>query len=177
MKRSVPTLNRHRFARLIRWALTLLAWLALVLFSETARVNRRRIRRRYGFVSLVWIERLVRALAIIRAVEIAGISERRRPPARNAAPAGFRRRIERRNASLRTMVGARFSSALKHRDPAERIRRLMAALADIDAFVRRYLVKRLLRRLTKLCAIVMFAPPAAAVTFLAAPPAEFADTS
>jgi hypothetical protein len=69
---------------------------------------------------------------------------------------------------MRATVGGRLRKALKHRDPRVRTQRLMAALADIDGFARRYLVARALKRLTKLNAVVMFAPPAGAVVSLCA---------
>ncbi len=175
MNKPTRLLKQHRFARITLWARTMLAWLALALFSESARIDRRRIRQRYRFVSLDWIERLVRALAFIRAVEITGITKRRRF-LRNAAPTGFRRRI-RLSAGWRATAGSRLRKALKHRDPRQRIQRLLAALADIDAFTRRYLVSRALRRLTKLCAIVLAAPPADALISLAAPSPCADDTS
>ncbi|MGQ0533700.1 MAG: hypothetical protein ACT4OF_13565, partial [Caulobacteraceae bacterium] len=175
MKTRTRLLNPHRFAQIVRWAQAMLAWLALVLCSETARIDRRHIRQRYRFVSLDWIERLIGALVLIRTVEITGIEKQPRS-LRNAAPTGFRRRIK-RAGRRRATLGSRLRKALKHRDPRERIRRLMAALADIDAFARRYLVPRALRRLTKLYAIVMTAPPADAVHCLAARSVCFADSS
>ena len=39
---------------------------------------------------------------------------------------------------MRETVGGRLRKALKHRDPRVRTQRLMAALADIDGFARRY---------------------------------------
>ncbi len=175
MNKPARLLKPHRFARLVRWATAMLAWLALVMFSETSRIDRRHIRQRYRFVSLDWIERLVRAFVVIRTIEITGLKKRPRPALRNAASAGFRRRIK--PASMRATVGGRLRKALKHRDPRVRMQRLMAALADIDGFARRYLVARALKRLTKLNAVVMFAPPAGAVVSLCAVPALAADTS
>jgi uncharacterized protein (DUF58 family) len=78
---------------------------------------------------------------------------------------------------MRATLGGRLRKALKHRDPRVRLQRLMAALADIDGFARRYLVARALKRLTKLNAVVMCAPPAAAVVSLAAPALDAADSS
>jgi hypothetical protein len=176
MHKPARRFNAHRFQRIKRWAQAMLAWLALVLFSETTRIDRRHIRQRYCFATLDWAERLVRALAIIRAVEITGIKQRGRPPLRNAAPAGFRRRV-RRSSGMRATVGARFRKAIKARDPRERIQRLIAAFADIDGLARRTLVPRALRRLTKRCAVIMRAPPADAIRALAAPAPCAADSS
>lgn len=176
MNKPVRLITPHRLARLVRWAQAMLAWLALAMFSEAMVVSRRRIRQRFCFASIDWAARLVRKLALVRAVEIAQIRARPRPPLRNAAPAGFRRRIARAGL-MRAMAGARFRKALKARDLTERIARLLAALADIDGFARRYLVARARMRLTKLHAVVMFAPPADALVALAAPEPRAADTS
>ena len=51
------------------------------------------------------------------------------------------------------------------------------ALSDIDAFTRRYLAPRALRGLTRLCAVVLFAPPAAAILGPPASPPACADSS
>ncbi|WP_395644994.1 hypothetical protein [Terricaulis sp.] len=169
-------LNPHRLARIILWARTMLAWLASVLFADAKPASRRRIRQRYGFAGLDWAARLVRGLAIIRAAEITGIRPVPRPQLRNAARPGFRRRITRGGIG-RALAGARFRKALKARDPQQRLQLLLAAATDIDAFARRYLVRRLLRRLTKVCAVLMRAPPADALSSLAMPAPCAADSS
>jgi hypothetical protein len=94
----------HRFARIICWASALLVWLELVLFGDMARADRRRIRQRYRFASLDWAERLVRALAVVRAVEMTGIKKIPRRPLRNATGAGFRRRLNRPGMMRATWV-------------------------------------------------------------------------
>jgi hypothetical protein len=78
---------------------------------------------------------------------------------------------------MRATAGARFRKALKARDARERMRRLVEAISDIDGFVRRYLVGRALRRLTRLDAVVMLAPPADAVQSLFAPEPRATDSS
>lgn len=165
MNKPTRLLNPHRTARLAAWALAMLAWVAGMLFGQGA-PHRRRLRQRGRFFSLDRLARLTCRLAMIRAVEIAGIRPRQRT-IRNAAPAGFQRRTAPR-ARERACIGARLRKAMKRGDVAARIGFLAAALADIDAFARRYLLARALRRLTKLCAIVAFAPPAVAIL---APPA------
>jgi hypothetical protein len=169
-------LKPHRIARIVLWAQAMLAWLTTIFLADGAPADRRRIRQRYGFASLDWAERLLRSLAIIRAVEITGVSKRSRPPLRNAAPAGFRRRVA-RGGIARAIAGVRFRKALKARDPQTRLQLLLAAFADIDAFARRYLVRRVLRRLTKLHAVIPFAPPSAAILSLAAFEPTNADSS
>ena len=176
MKKPPPLLNPHRTARVVRWAVLMLAWLAALLFAGAPHANRRHIRQRYGFASFAWAYRLLRALVMIRAVQLTGLRARPGPPPRNAAPAGFHRRTV-RAASMRATFGARARKALRARTTLERIQRLIAAFSDIDGFTRRYMVARALRRLTKLCAIVMLAPPAHAVRTLAAPALSVADTS
>ena len=160
MNKPVCFLNPHRLARLTAWALAMLAWVAHALFGDGV-AARRRLRQRGRYFSLDRLARLACRLALIRAVEIAGIRPRYRI-IRNAAPAGFRRRTEPR-ALVRAGIGVRLRKAAKRGDLAARIRFLTAALSDIDAFARRHLLARALRRLTKLCAVVMFAPSAAAI--------------
>ncbi len=153
----------------------MLAWLARAL-TGAAPISRRFIRQRYAFASLNWAERFVRALAAIRAIELTGIRKRPRPPLRNAAMCGFRRRIA-RGGMMRAIAGSRLRKALKHRDPAERLRGLVAALSDIDAFTRRYLVARARRRLTRVHAVIAYAPSAEMLIVLAQPAPCVADTS
>jgi hypothetical protein len=174
MYEPVRFLSQHRIARLVAWALAMLYWVAGVLFVEGVG-GRRRLRQRGSYL---WLDRLARftcRLAIIRAVEITGIRPRPRV-VRNTAPAGFRRRIVRRTP-LRACIGACLRKALKQGDLAARVGFLAAALADIDAFARRYLTARALRRLTKLCATVLFAPPAAVLLGSPAPSPACADSS
>jgi hypothetical protein len=176
MQQRQPIINPHRFTRIVIWAKALLAWLALLLFSDVSRrPNRRHIRQRYGFISLACIERLIGALAIVRATELANAPCIKRPPPRNAAPPGFRRRAWGAGAR-RAILGGRLRKALKHREPRH-FERLLAALSDIDAFARRYLLKRVRRRFTKRRAVVMAAPPAYAIASLAAAVPGAADTS
>jgi hypothetical protein len=174
MRKPVHFLSPHRIARLTAWALAMLAWVACFWFGADA-LNRRRIQQRVGFLSLHRLTRLTCRLAIIRAVEITGLRAPQRA-IRNAAPSGFRRRTA-PHALIRACIGARLRKALKRGDLVERIHFLTAALSDIDAFTRRYLVRRVLRRLTKLCAVVLFAPAAAAVLGLPASPPALADSS
>lgn len=167
--------NRHRCARLVLWAQTMLAWLAAALFSETQRANRRRIRQRYRFAALDWAAHLVRALAIARALDITGVVGRA-PRARSAPPPGFRRRAA-RTPRLRACAGSRFRKALKHRDPRRRLQLLLAALGGIDALARRYIVARALNGLTRIAPIVLIAPPAHARPAQTAPAVAAADSS
>ena len=157
MTKPPHLINPHRFARLIAWAQAMLGWAALMLFTDATTLNRRHIRQRYCFLSFDRIERIVRKLAIVRAAQLAHLRMRPRPAVRNAAAPGFRRRIV-RGGLWRAIGGSRLRRALKHKDPAKRLQRLIAALADIDAFTRRYMLARARRRLTRLCAVLMVAP-------------------
>jgi hypothetical protein len=174
MNKPVRFLSPHRTARLVAWALAMLAWVAGVLFGEGA-PHRRRLRQRGRFFSLDSLARFTCRLALVRATEITGIRPRLRV-IRNAAPAGFRRRTAPR-ALERACIGARLRRATKRGDLAARIRFLTAALSDINAFARRYLVPRALRRLSKLCAIVPIAPAADAILGAPAPSPALADSS
>jgi len=177
MKHTPPFLTQHRFARLIAWLCAMLAWAAATLFANTTRPKRRHIRQRYAFLSLDYIERLVRELIIVRAADLTHLGARPRLCfVRNRAARGFRRRTA-RGAMLRSIAGSRLRKALKRRDPAQHLQVLFAALASIDALARRYLLPRAQRRLTRLFPILMFAPPAAALSSLAAPAPHAADSS
>lgn len=166
MHKPPPLLTPHRCARLVAWAQAMLAWLATALFGAGALSGAWRLRR---YPLLDSIEHLVRGLAICRTIELAHLRER--PRARllhDTLGAGFRRRTE-RSEILRSIAGSRWRKALKHRDPAQRLQRLLAALADIDSFARRYLVPRAMRRLTRLFPVLPVAPPAVRVASRAAP--------
>jgi hypothetical protein len=175
MHKRPPLLNPNRIARLVSWAVAMLSWIALALCGARF-TSRRHVRQRYGFVSLAWLTKLLGALAMIRAAEMAPV---RPPPSRtmrNAAPAGFRRRIN-RPGQMRAILGSRLRKALAAPTAHGRICRLIAAFRDLDGFARRYLLPRALKRLTKLHAVLMVAPAADPVRTLSAPPLASADTS
>lgn len=175
MKTPPPLLNPNRAARLVRWAVTMLSWIALVLFSDTVAPHRH-ARQRYRFVSLLWLKKLLCSLALVRAVQMAGVRRTPLRRVRDGAPSGFRRRVN-RPVKMRAILGSSLRKALRARTARERIARLLDAFTDLDGFARRYLVPRALRRLTKLCAIVMRAPPADAILSAAAHSPAHADTS
>jgi hypothetical protein len=177
MKKPPASFNPHRIARLVAWLRAMLAWASSVLFADAARPNRRHIRQRYGFLSLDLLARLVRDLAVIRATDLTHLRARPRfRGVRNAAAHGFRC-CTKRGAWKRAIAGSRLRKALKHRDPLQRIQRLLAAIADIDAFARRHLAPRAKRRLTRLFPVLMFAPPAAAFVSRPMPEPCAANTS
>jgi len=165
----------HRFARYVLWVRLMLVWVAGVLLANARPVSRRRIRQRYGFVSIDGLARLVRNLIILRGAQLGG-NPRPRPNARRSdARPGFHRRTRPRNL-LRATGGARLRRALKHRDPAQRIAILLRALSNLDSFAAR-LVRRLRHRLTRLRPLTPIRPAAAVVTILAAIKAAHTDTS
>ncbi|MBL8546388.1 MAG: hypothetical protein JNL81_07980 [Hyphomonadaceae bacterium] len=140
----------------------MLVWVALFTLAPKGRPDRRRFRQRHHLFSLEWLCRLVGVLIFVRAVEIARPPARPGPPPRDASPIGFHRRLRAR-ALMRASLGSRLRAALRHRDPRERIVRLLAAVGDLDGYARRYLVPRVLRRFTRLRAIIIAAPPACAL--------------
>lgn len=174
MKTLPPILNQRRASRVILWAQTLLSWVLLLFYSSKSPINRRHMRQRYGLLSLECIKRIVCALIVVRAVEIAGLRGGSGKWRRNAPPPGFRCR-SRTAGIMRASIGARLRRALHHRDVCERIMRLLAAFSDIDGFARRYFVAR--GRLTRLRPIVIAAPLAFACVSLAAPTICAADSS
>lgn len=175
MQKRPPLLNPNCIARLVSWAVAMLSWIALALCGERF-TSRRHVRQRYGFISLAWLTKLLGALAMIRAAEMAPA---RPPPSRtirNAAPTGFRRRIN-RTIPTRAILGSRLRKALAAPTAHDRIERLIAAFRDLDGFARHYLLPRALKRLTKLHAVIMLAPAADPVRALNAPALTSADTS
>lgn len=162
MKLSPALINHRRLARIILWAQTILVWVALTMFSPKSHADRRRIRQRYHFLSLDWLRRLVGVLIFVRAVEIVRPTGRAGSSSRDPSPKGFRRRL-RLHGMMRASLGSRLRAALRHRDPRERIMLLLAAIADLDGFARRYLVRRVMRRFNKLRAIVIAAPQVCAL--------------
>src|SRR5690606_10370018 len=110
MNKPVHFLTPHRTARLIAWALAMLAWVADALLGQGA-TPRRRFRQRGAFCSLRRLTPFVCHLAIVRTAEIAGVRRRGRF-IRNTAPAGFRRRTAPR-ALTRACIGARLRKAVK----------------------------------------------------------------
>lgn len=176
MNLTPPPAKSHRIARITIWARAMLAWLALFILSPEAGGVRRHIRQRYRFISLDKIERLICALVLIRSVEIARPRRRAHRQVRNAAPPSFRRRV-RRGGLLRATFGSRLRASLRHRDPRERIARLVAAAADIDGYARRYLVPRAVRGLARLYAVILVAPQASALAGEIVAPPKAADSS
>ena len=135
-------LTPHRRARLIAWALAMLAWVHAVFVADRI-MTRRQLRKRGCLLSLDGLARLVTRLILIRAAEIVGP---RKPRKRL-----FRDRGEdlKRRHFVRSVIGSRLRRAFKHRDVHQRIAILIAALKALDVWAARF-AKRLARRVTKL---------------------------
>ena len=154
--------------RLALWTLTVLQWIAAVLFGGR-RASCRHARQRCNLISLERLTRLAIGLLIVRAGEHAG---------RRAG----KRRFWRRGRDLRTrhltrsLLGSKLRRAVKPKGVAARIAALIVLLRDLDTFARR-LARRMRGRLTRLWAIK--AAPAFAAPLNDAPalPLAFADSS
>ncbi|WP_395646502.1 hypothetical protein [Terricaulis sp.] len=150
--KSLIRLSPHRRARLIAWALAMLAWVHAAFFQDRI-MTRRHLRKRGGFLSLDQVARVVTQLIILRAAERARL-HRRGKISFHKHGVDLRPRHLRRSA-----IGARIRRALKHRDAGQRIARLAAALRALDVWAALF-ARRLARRLTRLWAIA--AQPSAA---------------
>ncbi|MGQ0532215.1 MAG: hypothetical protein ACT4OF_05935 [Caulobacteraceae bacterium] len=164
-------LPKHRRARLIAWALAMLAWMAQVIFAGAA-FTKRHERQRGPRMSLDRLTRMVKMLIISRAIDLAGLRWRKRYirvyRGRNITPRG----------SIRAIIGSRVRRHLKRKDKGERIGVLIHAIRHLDRYAA-LVAKRMKRRLTRRSLALFAAPPAPAapVTSLAMPAAFFADSS
>jgi hypothetical protein len=141
----------HQRRRLALWALTMLRWIAAVLFAAKP-VTARQLRARHGRVSLERLTRLAVQLLIIRASEL--------KPHRRARLRFFRQgRDLRRRHFIRSFLGARLRRALKPKHLAARIDALIRVLRHLDRYARQ-LAKR---RITRLWGVTPAPAPAAAI--------------
>jgi hypothetical protein len=155
-------LTAHRRQRIILWALTMLHWFAKTLLDYRI-VTKRHLAQR-GDYSLHWLTRLVTNIALHRARDFLG----RVPNIKHHRRHG---RDLRRRHIRRSLIGARVRHALKHKDIATHIARLIEALRNIDHTARQ-LAKRY-RRLRRLWSIKPpIAPCAARYGALAPSPAS-----
>jgi hypothetical protein len=134
----------HQRRRLVLWALAMLAWIAAVLLADKPSPARQ-LRQR-GDISIESLTRLTMRLMIVRAAELSGYRRRK--------PRFWRHgRDLRRRHLIRSMLGGNLRRALKHRDLATRIARVISVLRNLDAYAR-LLAKRMRNRLTRLFAII-----------------------
>jgi hypothetical protein len=155
----------HQRRRLALWALTMLRWIAAVLFAAKP-VTARQLRARHGRVSLERLTRLVVQLLIIRASEL--------KPRRRARLRFFRHgRDLRRRHFIRSLLGARLRRAVKPKHLAARIEALISVLRRLDTYARQ-LAKR---RITRLWCIKPASTSAALIPATPAPTLAFANSS
>jgi hypothetical protein len=150
----------------------MLVWFAGV-FTGAMKYSRRL--RRYGDLTLNHLATQIAALIYHRAVNLLSLYARPQQIVRVFGVRGFRQRTGPKSL-VRAAHGSWLRKALRHRDPATRICILLHALAHIDRYVARIL-PRLKRRLTRISARVIAAPPAHAVRSLADVEACAADSS
>ena len=128
-------------------------------------VTKSRRLRRYGDLKLNALASQVAALIFHRAVNLLSLYARPQQTVRVFGMRGFKQRTGPKSL-VRAAHGSWLRKALRHRDPVARICILLHALANIDRYVARIL-PRLKRRLTRISARVIAAPPAHAVRSLA----------
>lgn len=145
-------ITAHQRQRLILWALTMLHWFAKALLDYRI-VTKRQLAQR-GDYSLGWLTRLVTNIALHRARDFLG----RVPTVKHVWRRG---RDLRRSHMRRSLIGARVRRALKHKDIATSIARLIDALNNIDHYARQ-LAKRY-KRLRRLWSIKPPLAPCAAI--------------
>jgi hypothetical protein len=126
--------------------------------------NSRRFRR-YGNLTLNALATQVAAIIYHRAVNLLSLYARPQQMVRVFGVSGFKQRTGPKSL-IRAAHGSWLRKALRHRDPVARISILLHALANLDRYVARIL-PRLKRRLTRISARVIAAPPAHAVRSLA----------
>lgn len=122
-----PILSQHRLRRLVLWALAMLRWLRAVLFSDQPLVWRHL--RRFEEASLGGLAHLTRHLLIVRALDLAGP-----PPLRRTFSFWRRGRDMRRAHFWRSALGAKLRRALRSRDPATHMTRLIDVLSNLDTY-------------------------------------------
>ena len=172
MKHHRPHISQHRLGRLATWSQLMLVW--FVGAFTGAMKNSRRLRR-YGDLTLNVLAAQVAALIFHRAVNLLALYARPQQMVRVFGTRGFNQRTGPKSL-VRAAHGSWLRQALRHPDPVARISILLHALAHIDRYVARIL-PRLKRRLTRISARVIAAPPAHALRSLAGVEPCAADSS
>lgn len=161
-----PTLTAHRRQRIILWALTMLHWFARTLLDYRI-VTKRHLAQR-GDWSLYWMTRLVTNIALHRARDFLGRVRTVKTFWR------YGRDLHRRHIR-RSLIGGHLRRALKHKDPATHIARLIEALRNIDHYARQLVTRY--RRLRRLWSIKPRIAPCAAPYGAPASPPTCVDSS
>ena len=172
MKHIRPHISQHRLERLATWSRLMLVWIVGA-FIGTMK-NSRRLRR-FGDLTLNALATQVAAIIYHRAVNLLRLYARPQEIVRVFGTRGFKQRTGPKSL-IRAAHGSWLRKALRHRDPVARISILLHALANIDRYVARIL-PRLKRRLTRISARVIAAPPAQQVRSLALADICAADSS
>ncbi len=162
LKHIRPHISQHRLETLATWSQLMLVW--FVGAFTGAMKNSRRFRR-YGDLKLDALATQVAAIIFHRAVNLLRLYARPQHIVRVFGVRGFHQRTGPKSL-IRAAHGSWLRKALRHRDPVARISILLHALANIDRYVARIL-PRLKRRLTRISARVIAAPPAHEVRSLA----------
>jgi hypothetical protein len=127
----------HQRRRLALWALTMLRWIAAVLFAGKP-VSARQLHARCGRVSLERLTRMVVRLLIIRSSELR--------PRRRGRLRFFRHgRDLRPRHYIRSLLGARLRRVLKPKHLAARIDALIGVLRHLDRYARQLAKRRITR--------------------------------
>jgi hypothetical protein len=161
--------TKHQRQRLVFWALTMLAWLASLLFAGRA-PSHRQLRQRGRAMSLHGLTMLVKQLILLRAQ---GLAKLRRNKRRVFFKHG--RDLKRRHL-MRSILGSRLRRAFADRDPAKRIFALIDALRHLDAWAARF-AKRLKCGFMRLWSIAPAPMPADALHGAPTPSPACADSS
>ena len=155
----------HQRRRFALWALTMLRWIAAVLFAGKS-VKLRQLKARHRRASLDGLTQMVAQLLIIRAFELA---RRRRTRLRF-----FRHgRDLRPRHYIRSVLGARLRRTLKPKDIGARIDALIRVLRQLDFYARQFAK----RRITRLWGVMPAPMPAAAIASAPILALAFADSS
>lgn len=146
-----PKITQHRLQRYVLWTLAMLAWFAAVMFEKRG-ISARHLAQR-GDVSIAMLSRMTISLLIIRASRLLG----RRPHGRVLY---WRRgRDLRRRHLSRSLLGVKLRRALKHKDLATHISRLVDVLHNLDRYAAQLAQRfRRLRRLWRLVPAIAPSP-------------------
>ncbi len=163
-----PIITEHRRKRLTLWALTVLGWIADVLYGDRD-TNHRHLAQRLHHICLDQLKRVAVALLVTRAIQYA----KARTPRRLHYWKHGRSLL--RTHFMRSLLGARFRRLLRHSDLRERIARLAALLRNLDTHARQFAHR--FRQLRRLWRVMPPIGPAEVLYGAPASPPGFSDSS